>query len=261
MKKVYSLFVLLFTILLSGCSLDDGSITSANLLATGASANDFLSNENFDKLLIEIAYVPGFRPTDETIDNFRGFLEYVTYKEDIEFKFLALPSPNEESLTIQEIVALEDENRTAYNEGTTLAVYAYFSDASSNSDTGSRVILGTAYRNTSIIMFEPTIRKSARNNTQVSITDVETATVNHEFGHLFGLVNLGTPPINPDHEEAQNKKHCNAAGCLMRANLEFGHSSTEMTGCNIAEGMTAVPVLDPECIRDLQIKGARCTSH
>ena len=42
----------------------------ANLLATGDSANDILSNENFDKMLIEIAYVTGFKPTESAMTQF-----------------------------------------------------------------------------------------------------------------------------------------------------------------------------------------------
>src|SRR5690606_3195774 len=107
---------------------------SANLLITGASANDILSNNTFDKLLIEIAYVSGYQPTTEAIASFEEFLRVRTFKEDIEFKYTSLSSPDEDTLTLKEIMQLETDNRTVYNDGSTLAIYIYFADAPSDSD-------------------------------------------------------------------------------------------------------------------------------
>ncbi|MGW9687162.1 hypothetical protein [Flagellimonas sp. 2504JD1-5] len=265
MKKkilVYSLFCL--GIILA-CS-KDSDVTpdpvtvdkSANLLATGASANDILSNTNFDKLLIEIAYVNGFRPTNATMDNFETFLRERTFKTDIEFTFTPLSSPNEETLTLQEIADLEGDNRTEYNSGSTLAIYIYFADAPSDGDDESEglVTLGAVYRNTSMIIYEATVRQLAGQSNLISVTDVESATLNHEFGHLFGLVNLGTPPVN-DHEDPDAENHCNVQGCLMRAELQFGGPTMKMLESRASKGAAAVPALDAECILDLQSNGGR----
>ena len=72
-----------------------------------------------------------------------------------------------------------------------------------------------------MVIYEATVRNLALNNSQVTIEDVETATLNHEFGHLLGLVNLGSVPVN-DHEDPSAEHHCDINGCLMRAELEFG---------------------------------------
>lgn len=57
----------------------------------------------------------------------------------------------------------------------------------------------------------------------MSTEEVETATLLHEFGHLFGLVNLSTQSVN-EHEDTESDNHCNVDGCLMRSELEFGSS-------------------------------------
>ncbi|RDY60744.1 hypothetical protein [Flagellimonas nanhaiensis] len=273
MKKKNNLLLLFLTILLLGCSSDNGGSSpnggvdkSANLLATGASANDILANNNFDDLLIEIAYVAGFRPTTETVSNFENFLRERTFKQDINFIYQELPSPNEETLTLNEIADLETDNRTAYNDGRTLAIYIYFADAPSDEDDESQgaVTLGAVYRNTSMIIYEETIRNLLGNSTLISLADVETATLNHEFGHLFGLVNLGTDPVN-DHEETElnendqevGNNHCNVQGCLMRSELQFGGSMMKMMERSASKGAPAVPELDAECILDLQNNGGR----
>lgn len=281
MKRFCLISLLAFGIIFS-CSKDDdgngsqnpgGVDTSLNLLAVGASANDILANDTFTRLLIEIAYVEGFRPTNEAMLAFETYLRDHTFKEDIEVQYVSLPSPNQEDLTIQEVATLEDENRTAYTSGDTLAIYIYFADAPDEDDdldTGL-VTLGSVYRNTSMVIYEETVRNIASNSFLVSVADVESTTLNHEFGHLFGLVNIGSPSVN-DHEDVQldddgqvvldaggnpvGNNHCDVAGCLMRAELQFGVGIMGMLESMAARGL-AIPVLDPECILDLQANGGR----
>ncbi|SNZ01647.1 hypothetical protein [Flagellimonas pacifica] len=298
MKKKIIFYSLLGLGLILACSKDsdDAPLTqnvdkSANLLATGASANDILSNTSFDKLLIEIAYVSGFRPTPTSISNLENYLKARTFKESIEFTYKELSSPNEETLILDEIDELEKENRTAYNDGKTLAIYIYFADAPSDGDDIENieeglVTLGAVYRNTSMVIYESTVRLLANRSTSISITDVESATLHHEFGHLFGLVNLGTQSVN-DHEgtttnendEEVGNNHCNVQGCLMRAELQFGGTnknsrvaskSVLQSACNLpgmgimklleqktSKGLSAMPALDAECVLDLQSNGGR----
>jgi len=231
---------------------------TANLKATGTSANDILSNTNFDKLKIEIGYVDGFRPSTTAIIGFQSFLTQYTFKEDVEIVYKELSSPNEEKLTLEEVVDLEGENRTAYNEDTTLAVYIYFADAPSEEDVEEEdlVTLGAVYLNTSMVIYESTIRNLASKSIFVSISDIETATLNHEFGHLLGLVNLGSPAVN-DHEDSEAVNHCSVEGCLMRAELQFGAGMKQMLEKRASKGMAAPPGLDDECVMDLQANGGR----
>ncbi len=269
MKKYSILIWIVFLGLFINCSNDDNGgggdpnpgtpniDRSANLLATGASANDLLSNTNFTKLRIEVAHVPGFRPTQVAMDEFLSFIRARTFKEDIEVVFNEIPSPGNETLTLQQIADLEIENRTAYNDGDTLAIYIFFADAPSDDDEedAGLVTLGAVYRNTSMIIFESTIRTLAARSSLITNADVESATLNHEFGHLFGLVNLGSPAVN-DHEDADAENHCNVNPCLMRAELEFGGGMMAMLEDMASKGLAA-PALDPECILDLQANGGR----
>ncbi len=290
MKKNIFLANLLIICFLIGCSNDDPDPVepeqnvdrSANLLGTGDSANDILSNDNFTKLLIEIAYVEGFRPTSAAMNEFVDYLRTHTFKEDIEVIYNELPSPNEEDLSLQEIADLERENRTAYNNGETLAIYIYFADAPSDDDDEEEglVTLGAVYRNTSMIIHEITVQRLAARSFFISNADVESATLNHEFGHLFGLVNLGSDPVN-DHEDAQAPNHCNVEGCLMLAELQFSSSQRAATtsksetgnlqsACSLsgetvlrllekstAKGQSIAPELDAECLLDLRANGGR----
>jgi hypothetical protein len=231
---------------------------SGNLLSAGASGADILANTNFERIRIEIAYVNGFRPTDLALENLEEFLRERTFKEDISFTFLPLASPGEEDLTLQEIASLESENRTSYNDGSTLAVYIYFADAPSVNDDESEglVTLGAVYRNTSMVIHESTIRALASKSVLIAVSEVESTALIHEFGHLFGLVDLGTPMVNP-HEDPEASNHCDVEGCLMRAELEFGSGIMSVLEKRAARGLSELPALDAECIRDLQAVGGR----
>lgn len=257
------LFCLVFTLVLGSCSQDtDGTLEpidrSGNLLSTGESAKDLLSNANFDELVIQIAYVEGFRPSEIALADLREFLLLRTFKEVVRFEFLPLPSPDKETLTPQEIADLEDENRTFYNNGRTLALYIYFADAPSSSDDPKANIftLGAVYRNTSMVMHGSAIRQLAYSSGGFTRAEVEAATLTHEFGHLFGLVNLGTPEITP-HEDTRTANHCLEFGCLMQASLKFNLGMAKVLQERAAKNLTVVPDLGPECSRDLQAIGGR----
>jgi len=266
MKKSKLLSLLFFTVLVLSCSSDADDTgptpippidTSANLLNVGDSANDILSNANFNRLQIQIASPVGFSPDPETVNKFIEFLRRHTFKENIEVSTITVAPSGEEDFTLQEIANLEIENRTAYNEGETLAIYIYFADAPSANDdeADGTVTLGSVYRNTSMVIYEETIRRLTAASEVVTTSLVETATMTHEFGHLFGLVNLGSPAIN-DHEDEDAANHCNVPGCLMRAELAFGPAMMDTLEELMVNGI-ALPQLDPECILDIQANGAR----
>ncbi len=247
------LFGLVFTLLTGSCSKD--SETDPNQKAPGASATDLLANANFDELVIQIAYVEGYRPSDLALADLKDFILMRTYKEAVNFVFLPVPSPGEEALTLQEIVNLENENRTLYNNGRTLAVYIYFADAPSSKDKPDANIftLGAVYRNTSMVLHESTIRSVVGAEGPAA---VEAAILTHEFGHLFGLVDQGAPEISP-HEDRYAANHCLEPGCLMQASLEAATGLQKAIAARAAKNLTAVPDMGPECIRDLQAIGGR----
>jgi len=294
MKKTNIILVFsCFLLIVIGCSknsddnVDENPINidkTANLLGTGDSANDLLSNDKFTKLKIEIAYVRGFMPTAAAMNELIDYISDHTFKQDIELIYSELDSPQEETLSLQEIAKLESDNRTVYNEGETLGVYIYFADAPAEEDDEEEglVTLGAVYRNTSMIIHEETIRKFAALSSFIFVADVENATINHEFGHLFGLVDLGSNQVN-DHEDPDAESHCIVPGCLMRAELQFnpsrgtisrtakseevnglksacslsGQSVMNMLKMNAAKGQGTAPDLDAECILDLQANGGR----
>lgn len=247
----------LVMVVLAGCSRDpenerEGSIDkSANLKMLGTSAGDLLSDMHFTSINVEMVYVMGFEPSEKTLTNLTEFLQERTHKPDgVSIDKRAVSSSAKAPFDIDEIVEIESTQRTSFNTGDEISVYIYFADGSHKDDTSTKIVLGSAYRNTSIVIYGETVKNiSSRVNTPDKST-VESTVVNHEFGHLLGLVNLGSP-VQSDHVDQGSNGHCKTAGCLMSANVQFGGDLIDMV-----EG-TGIPQLDNLCIQDLQAHGGK----
>ncbi|MHA7060016.1 hypothetical protein ACWGOQ_0022505 [Aquimarina sp. M1] len=250
------LSILLFTsLLLVGCSDDDENTfiqenQSPNTQALGSSANDLLSDTNFRGLTLEIVSVQGFSPTATAINTFRTFLEERLFKPDgITINQRTVSSSGLSPFNIEKIKQIETTTRTAFTEGDEITVYIYFADGTSDTDDGSKVTLGSAYLNTSIVVYESTLRNLSNNPNAPMLSTIEAATLQHEFAHLLGLVNIDTT-LQSKHENTLSRGHCIVENCLMEAAIEFGNGMMDILG-------SGVPELDPLCIADLQANGGR----
>ena len=239
------------------CSEDDSSSNNnadpalANMQPTGTSSRDLLSADIYKSLIVELVYIEGTQPSQTTINNFVSFLETRTFKPDgITVQSRAIPSPGTGPYTNQEITAIEDTNRTLYNTADRIAIWAFFADSESASNTGGGVVLGTAYRNTSFVIYEESIHGYSDSPLEPNRSVLETTVINHELGHLLGLTNLGAT-LQSDHEDINHQKHCDVDDCLMYYAAETGSGIVNMvSGGN-------VPSLDAQCIADLQANGGR----
>lgn len=247
---------IIIVLVLMSCSSDDSqndplNNTQSNKLSVGASANDLLSDTTFSSLVVEVVYVEGFEPSQTAISNFVSFLENRTFKPNgITVQKRAISSPGLTPYTNQEIVAIEDSNRLLYNDDNQIAVWAFFADGSSANNTDSGVVLGTAYRNTSFVIYQETIQQLTSGTITNTTPILESTVITHEFGHILGLTNLGTP-LQTNHEDLEHPKHCNIESCLMYWKAESGNGVMSM----ISGG--SIPQLDAQCIADLQANGGK----
>lgn len=261
-KGRYALLGLLLIVLIFGCSSDETSSgtgqgqentlgKSANRLSVGESSNDLLDGGSFTRLYLEIHYVEGLRPSSQTVEHFREFLNKRLNKpEGITIEFFELPSPGQEIYTVSTIRDIEDDIRTAYNEPSELKVFGLFLDGEYAENTEEGSVLGIAYRNTSFVIFSETIREFSGQPLSPSTTVLESTVLDHEFGHLMGLVNAGTP-LQSEHQDTSHGRHCTAADCLMYWTAETGEGLVNM----ISGGV--IPELDEACLEDLRAHGGK----
>lgn len=256
MRLKTTIRIILLAFLLIGCSKnelnDNGQdISVNNKKQTGSSAHDILSDDKFTSMVLEIVYVEGQAPTEASITNFVNFIKARTYKPDgISVETRSIASSGIDKLSIEKIRDIEDDNRLFYNTGSTIALWTFFVDGASDQDTNESVILGTAYRNTSLVIFENTIQNFSSNNFASKRTLLETTVITHEFGHILGLTNFGTE-MQSSHEDPEHSNHCNVESCLMYWTIESSIHFSSSTG------LISAPQLDDLCIADLQANGGR----
>ena len=254
--KQATFFLILVSGFLFSCSNDDSQDSdnpnnppdsNYHLQGVGDSAEDLLRQDNFNTLTIEVLYVSGFQPTDGTISNLSAFLGNRLNKSSVNVTLNEISSPGLAPYSVNEIIDVEEEYRTAFNDNSELTVFAFFADGSFSDNNN---VLGVAYRNTSVALFEQRIQELSGGVGQPSQTLLESTVLQHEFGHIMGLVNVGTP-LQSNHQDEAHGKHCDVQDCLMYYTAETGDVVSNLIG------LGSVPDLDSQCIADLQANGGR----
>jgi hypothetical protein len=246
MKQIF-LIASAIILLASGCSKSDNKPggSYSNDRNAGASANDLLSNARYSSLKIEIQYMPGFQPDAAAVDHLTGFLASRLNKpggiQVVQKQIAASGSV----LSAQEVLNIEKQNRTVYTSGAQLGVYFLFTNGSYTENN----VLGIAYRNTSMCLFGKTIHDNSGGVGQASRTKLEATVLEHEFGHILGLVNIGSAMQTP-HQDAGHGAHCNNENCLMH----YAAETTDVLGFLLTGN---IPSLDANCINDLKANGGK----
>jgi hypothetical protein len=260
MKYMLPRFFLFLWISLSliSCKDDDSDgspvdPTAENKKALGVSAEDLLSDDIYKKLRIELVTTTSYQPEAASIQAFRNFISERVFKPGgIQFIERQIPDQAGAPFSLDKIKEFEEEFRTQYTLGNDIAVYIFFSNGSSTNDTQSSVTLGTAYRNTSIVIYQKTLEIITQAEPEL-LPLLEQTTLEHEFGHILGLVNLQNDDIHSAHEDPNSAKHCVVEECLMY----FDATNVGRSALSRLFTRGVVPQLDPLCIADLQAKGGK----
>lgn len=205
---------------------------------------DYLSSKKYSELMIEICYVDGFMPEQAALDNLKAFLEARCNKPGgISFTYKNIASPGDASFTEEELEKLEKNQRSEYSRRDRLVVFVFFADAAYNSAS----TLGLKYGHSSVAVFEKTVKDNSGGLGQPTKTILETTVLEHEFGHLLGLVDAGTDMVTA---HAADGHHCSNSDCLMYYAVETLDFMANLSGGD-------VPELDAHCIADLQANGGK----
>ncbi|MEO9531566.1 MAG: membrane metalloprotease [Crocinitomicaceae bacterium] len=242
MKILKQIFTIAFIgLALSACKKEDNLIFDIQ-------PRHFLSDDTYKSLSIEIIAVEGHEPNSASLDNLEDFLnERLNKPKGISFTQKTIPSPENYSYSAEDLRLLEDQHRTQYAQNENLTAYIYYADAEYSENTDQSEVIGLAYGSTSMCIFEETVADNSGGFGQVSRNNLETAVLIHEFGHVLGLVNNGTP-MTQNHESAPG--HCDNENCLMYYASETG----SLTGFI---GGDPMPELDAQCLADLKANGGK----
>ena len=248
MKAFCKLFLAL-TFFYWSCSKSNDQTTNfsySTKQSVGSSAHDLLSADKFSSLTVQIQYMPGFQPDQTAISNLNSFLNSRLNKPgQIQIVQEQIAASGDTAYTIDDVVNEENKSRTTFSQPGEIGVYFLFTD---NSYSGSANTLGAAYYNTSVVVFGKTIFNYSGGLGQINRTILETTVMEHEFGHILGLVDIGSPMVT-NHLDSAHGNHCNNNKCLMYYEVE----NTNVIGM-FGE---MVPSFDANCVADLKANGGK----
>lgn len=252
MKRWITLMLVGLLIGVSACQKDGKyKVRKNHRQVVGSSAQDLLSNRKYKSLTIEIIYMTGYKPTEEAISNLKDLIVARCNKsKGVSIKYTEIAAQNKSSYTLSDVKTIEDDSRTEFTAHREIAVVFIFLDGPSADNQGSGVILGEAYYNTSLVIFEKTVQEYSDEFTEPERYKLETVVINHELGHILGLVNVGTP-MQSNHLDSANGSHCSNSSCIMYWEAETGGAIDNILGSN------PIPTLDANCISDLQGNGGK----
>lgn len=208
----------------------------------GASADDLITDESFDRLIVEVDYMEGYEPQADAIQSLETFLETWLDKSNVTIQTPSeIPSGAQESYSEAEVRALEQEHRDSFSdrETGTLALYTLILDG----EYSQANVLGIAYYNTSMALFGTSMAETSGGIGGPSRSHVESTVWQHETGHLMGLVNAGTD-MQQEHQDKANGAHCTNEECLMY----YAFRNADLFRTVFGE---EVPELDTFCQEDL----------
>lgn len=256
MKKVIGLFII---VLVAGaCNKSKIGYTVPVIDPTntydnrslGVSANDFLSSKKYKVINLDIVYVQKHALPDSVIDATVSFLNQYCYKPsgiNVSVKEIGRQGGD---LGANNLSSIEKVWRTKFTTDgkdgiDSIGLFVFVGEGTYF----EKEVLGLAYKNTSIAIFDGSISEISGGEDQPSRTDVLNTVIRHEIGHVFGLVNAGTE-MQVNHQDEVNGKHCDNTNCLMHYTMQ----RKEVVNLLLSG---AKPELDDNCKADLRANGSK----
>ncbi|MEO7111869.1 MAG: peptidase [Polyangiaceae bacterium] len=211
----------------------------------GDDARSFVRGAPYSKIIIEVGSTKSATPSQAAISHLMSVMGDLLDKPGGVTVVTDAPVDDVSgALSISQVAAMEDASRAQYSMGDTAVFYYLVVSTNSTDDNSAGSILGEAYRPSAMVVFQKTIDANSGGLGQPTRDVVESTVVAHEFGHILGLVNTGTPMQTP-HEDSAHPKHDVNTACLMYwANNSSAGLANLLTGGN-------VPDYDANCRADL----------
>jgi hypothetical protein len=195
----------------------------ANEVQPGDMALDYVTDDRFPTLLIEVDYVEGHQPSPAALTRLSDVLARRLQKPGgVDFLIdSAIPASTPGRLySDRDIRELEGVYRQRYSGGRNqpdrAVAWVVYLDGNSELDDAESRALGVAIGGSQIALFPASLDEVASPDERESL---EAVVLLHEFGHLFGLVNNGVPMVG-DHEDREHPLHDVNPDCVMHYRIE-----------------------------------------
>lgn len=219
---------------------------------------DLVRGDVYSHLVLEVDYVDGFAPRPQVVsdigDDFTAILDKPDGVEAV-LDHTVESRGSDHAWTGQEIVALSKQEQDLPLDDVTTSVHVLFVDGHSADDTGGSVILGVAYGNDRLVIFEQTIENTCRSGlvpptlTESLCASAELAIWTHELGHVIGLVDNGLPVVE-DHRDPDHGAHDSSDQCVMYWAYDGG-SLVDSLASDLIGGNSDKMSFDAACLADV----------
>jgi hypothetical protein len=250
--KIQILTTTLFLLVFNACEKDavvfnnNSGSNNLNNRTVGASANELLSSGIYKSVKIEIQYMTGYAPDVSALSHLQNILAtYLNKPSGITIVTKEISASSSSSLSIDQIRTAEEQNRTVFTAGDQLGVYILYTDGNFTDNN----VLGAAFRNTSIVVFGKTVYDNSGGLGQASRTKLEATVLEHEFGHILGLVDVGSS-MQTNHKDVAHGNHCNNSSCLMY----YASDTRDVLGFLVTGNILS---FDANCIADIHANGGK----
>jgi predicted Zn-dependent protease len=215
-KKWVALSIL--TLLVLTVAANSGCTESESEPRLGDYAKSYLQDSKYTRIIIEIDYAEGFKPSSHALETLRTRINQYCDKPGGEVVFDDGITTVKSQYTDDDIRNLEEEHRTYDKSSSDIVIYILYLDGEYKKDNN---VLGIAYGASSIAVFKEKIDSIsipvwAIN--QVDSEDYEASVLVHEFGHLLALVNINYKSERK--HESTNQHHCIHEECVMYHSVE-----------------------------------------
>jgi hypothetical protein len=156
--------------------------------------------------------------------------------------------------SFEEIKGLVSQYRTIDADSTAAGLYLLYVDGTYETDTEELYTLGFAYGGSVIVIFRDNVRRATDRKLAgapiAAIRATETSLLIHEFGHILGLVNNGTPMVN-NHQDKEHGAHDTDEDCVMFWQAD-GPSIADTIATQFGLGKQDALKFGDSCLADLK---------
>jgi hypothetical protein len=241
----------------SACALPPG-------LGGRFAPGDFVSDDHYQELVLEIDAVTGKNADDGVYERLRGGFDRLSDEgalhkpEGVSF---AVDDDGEDAIgsadTVHTLEELNEEHDRVIDldvDDDAAVVHLYWVDGRYEGDDGDSLVLGFSYRGDRIVMLPDNIARACDGAIftpiEQRLCERTTSTVLlHEMGHLFGLVNNGAP-MQVDHQDEEHGAHDDNPDCLMFFGVETSALS-DLLAARLASSDDDI-FFDENCLNDLR---------
>lgn len=217
----------------------------------GEKADEYLDDQPYRGLKFHIHYMKGYEPTGRAIDSVRSFLgRHLKKPGGIDVETYRIESQGKSAYSVGDLEEIiQDKGLYAAQNSERINAYLLIVDGKFGGDDGSASTLGLAFRSRRMALFGDPVHDNSDEPTEPPRWKLEGTVMRHEFGHLLGLVDNGTPMVN-EHKDDQHGSHCDNSDCLMYYSTETSDVVANLFG-------SSMPRLDANCQKDLEGNGGK----